>query len=829
MPYLSQHFSFGMLKNYFKVSIRSILKYKIFSAINIFGLAIAMSVCMLLILMLADQKSYDQFQQKRDHIYRILTLRKGSVKPNASTPFPLASALKADYPIIEEATHLFMGVGGDLTYNNNSMEARGYFADPTFFDVFSFKLDRGDKTTALSAPHSMIITGELALRLFGDENPIGKTVRLFDRGLYIMQLDFSAMDSPPVDWGSYTITGVLSNNCRKSHLKFDALISASSLQTQPLYEKKDFERVRDNWREYSKCYSYVVLKSTNDEHDLTLALNDLATRKYSDIEDLQGFRLIGQKLTEITPGEFVGNPPSLRLPIQIYYFLGSLALIIIILACLNYTNLSIARALTRAKEIGVRKVAGAKRKNLVFQFLSESTVTALIALFMALALLTFVKSGFVNLWLNRYLNFDLHESLRIYLIFAGFAVLVGLLAGVFPALNLSRYQPIKVLRDPENVRPGKLRLRKILGVSQFVVSLFFIVTAILIYNQVRHLLGFEYGFNSKNIVNIELQGNDFQLLASELNSVSGVSRISACAFIPATGMYNGTSLKSLNGDESAALDYLAADANFVDNLELEIVAGRNFPATGENSNRLILINETAARKLGYEDATQICGQAFLMHGNPDDEVEVIGVMKDFHFQSAMLEDKIGAFMLRNQSSKFSYVNVKIVAGKLEDTISRLREKWQSLDSVHPFKYHLFDEQVAAVNQALGDVLSILGFIAFLAVTIACLGLLGMAMYTTERRRKEIGIRKILGAAEAGLALLLSKEFLRMLLISILIAAPLSYFANNVWLRNFPNRVEFGLGPIFWGSMVLLVLGLITIGSQTLRATRSNPVESLRTE
>jgi len=310
--------------------------------------------------------------------------------------------------------------------------------------------------------------------------------------------------------------------------------------------------------------------------------------------------------------------------------------------------------------------------------------------------------------------------------------------------------------------------------------------------------------------------------------VTGVTTISASEYLPATGVSRDRGLKKTDSEEFTDVAILAADENFIDNLELNIVAGRNLPATTESSEHFILVNETAAKSFGYEEASQIVGQLFLME-SAEDPVEVIGVIEDFYFESALTADKIGPFMLHNQPEKFTYVNLKIASSDLKGVIANLEAKWKGFDLVHPFKYHFFDEQVAVLNQALGDLLSILGFIAFLAVTIACLGLLGMAMYNTERRRKEIGIRKVLGAASAKIVLLLSKDFLKMLMISILIAAPLSYFVNNAWLQNFPNRVEFGFGTVFLGSVILLMLGLITIGSQTLKAAGSNPVDSLRME
>lgn len=815
-----------MIENYFKIAIRNLLKYKVFSFINIFGLAVGMMVCMLIILMLVDQTSYDQFHVKKDKVYRIISKRADLPLGMATTPVPLANTLKKDYPFVEETTQLILGVGGDAIYKDQSMVMRGYFAEQTFFDLFSYELEKGDRNTCLSDPNSIVITVEMANKLFGDENPIGKTIRFVDRGLMVIEFDFATMESKPVDWGSYKITGIIDNKNIKSHLKFDVLVSVSSLVT--LYQEKKFDDNSENWRRTSGAYTYIELKSQKNENDLKAALKDIVIRQYADIEKLKDSQFVAQKLTEITPGTFLGNMPSLRLPKEAYYFLSFLAIIVMVLACLNYTNLSVARSLTRAKEIGIRKVTGAKRKNLILQFLTESILIAMFAMILAINLLFLIKSGFMNLWLNRYLNFELQESLLVYFIFAVFAVFIGMLAGVFPALNLSKYHPVVILKNFESLRPGKLGLRKVLSISQLTVSLFFIVTSVLMYNQIQHFLGFEYGFTSENIINIELQGNDHQRVAHELSTISGISTISASAYLPATGVFSSKDFKRMDSDEFVEIECLSADKYFHENLDLKIIAGRNLPDASEVSGRFVLLNETAVQKLGYDNLADIIGQTFIMK-NTNEAVEVVGILKDFHSQSAMFSDKIGPFMIMNEPDEFIYANVKVLTSDISGTIAKIEEKWKVIDPVHPLKYSFYDDQVAALNQMLGDVLSILGFAAFLAVTIACLGLLGMAMYSTERRRKEIGIRKVLGGAEAGIIFTLSKEYLKMLLIAILIAAPLSYFVNNAWLQNFPNRVEFGFGTILVSMLFLLILGLITIGSQTFKAALANPVDSLRYE
>lgn len=813
---------YAMFNNYFKVGVRNILKYKVFSFINVFGLALAISVCMLIILMLADQKSYDQFHEKKDRIYRILSDRENSKVPSATTPFSLAAALKTGYPAIEETTHLTRGVGGDLTYKQNTHEVRGYFADPAFFKVFSFELSEGNESSALSSPRSIVLTAAYARQLFGDENPLGKVVEFSNRGLSNLG---SASGDKPVSWGTFTVTGIMADTPDKSHLKFDALVSSGTMIS--LANEDKIEDPSNQWRN-NQSYTYVLLLPNKTTGNLNAAISDLVSRKQDELKDIKGFTLIPQNLSEITPGMLVGNEPSYTLPVIVYYFLSFLAGVIMISACLNYTNLATARALTRAKEIGVRKVAGAFRKDLVYQFLSESVITAMIALGMASLLLIFLKSAFMKLWINRYLQFDLQAHFEVYLIFAAFALVVGIVAGFYPAIRLSRYQPIKALKNNEGSRSGKLGMRKVLGVTQFVISLFFITTSILIYNQFRHFLDFEYGFSPENVINLSLQGNDFAKIKNEFSTVPGVANISACNYIPSTGTNNGISLKPIDREvEYQKCTFLITDENFVSNLGITLVAGKYLDAT-DSTNRFIVVNEAAVKAFGYSHAESILGEVFESEWGKE-PLEVVGVVKDFFVKMPMGEDQVSPLVLRNQPHDYSYANIKIASPDLMGTIGKLEAVWKGIDPVHPFRYEFYDDQLASMHQGLFDVVSILGFIAFIAITIACLGLLGMATYASERKKKEVGIRKVLGANDLTIAFLLSKEFIKVLAISVCVGAPMSYFLNNLWLQHFPNRVEFGFSTILLGTMILLALGLISIGSQTIRASKENPVDTLKME
>ncbi len=812
---------YGMLKNYFKISIRTTWKYKVFSFINIFGLAVAMSVVLLLVLMLSDQHRYDQFHPKKDRVFRILSASSTSRQPYASSPFPLAAALR-EYPVIEDATFLSPNVGGDVHYGQTQAEMKGYFAEPSFFKVFGFDLEKGNAAIALANPNSIVISSELAKRLFPFEDPLGKVVEFSDRQLPFPQ-GSESIGAPPVSWGSFTVTGVLNINQYKSHLKFDVLMSSSSMPL--LYAEKKLTDASHDWENYFKTYTYVLLQEERDKDELATLLNDFVKRTYASItsDQTKDFVLRPQPLTDIQL-ELRGNDTNQRMPRIGYYFIGFLALVVLISATLNYTNLTVARALTRAKEIGVRKVNGAFRRSIVFQFLSESVVTSLLSLVVALTLLLIIKPAFKDLWVNQYLQFELPEEITTYFIFVALAVCIGMIAGFYPALYISRYAPSKALKG-EIMERNRFGFRKTVTVFQFVISLFFIVTSIVVFSQFRYFMNFDYGFTATNIVNIRTQGNDFQKLSNEMSSVPGVISISGSDIIPATGTNNSIQFRKLNTNaDYHQSNILLASPLFIDNLNLKIIAGHALQE--KEADRFILVNESAVKSLGYKTPQEIIGESFeTKWGN--ETLEVAGVVKDFHYMLLLDGNGIEPLFIRNQPQQFQFINVKITSGQTNATLANMETKWKQVDPSHSFQYRFYEDELTSTHQAIFDLVLILGFIAFLAVVIACLGLLGMTIYTTERKTKEVSIRKVMGASEWTLIRLLSREYFVLLMIAILVGAPLSYFANNFWLQTLANRVEFSWGILLVGVVILVALGLITIGSQTWRASKQNPADTLR--
>lgn len=818
---LQKKIYYSMVGSYVKIGWRNIVKYKAFSAINVFGLALAMSVCMLIILMLADQRRYDDFHAKADRIYR-MTLSSNY----ATTPQPLAAAIKNNYTVAEETTVLVPGPAGDAVYQTKLADMRGYFAEPSFFSLFSFALEKGDAATALQQPYTAVISQQLAVKLYGNDDPIGKTFDFSDRQLSFPQR-FDGVGAPAVSWGTFTVTGVIDESKYKSHLTFDVLMSAA---TQPsLITAKKIEDRMNAWDWFYRPYTFVLLKENKRVAELQTALDDLATRTYTDKknEQTKDLRFIPQKLSDIQLN-LRGNDTNNRMPKVGYQFLIILASVIMLTACFNYTNLSVARALTRAKEIGVRKVTGAQRGSLIFQFLSESVVTSLIALLLAAGFLLLLAPAFKGLWLNKFLQFELPATPGVYGAFVAFAVLIGLIAGIYPAFYLSKYNPVKTLRKQLGSQRGKLGLRKTLSVSQFVISLFFITTAILVYRQFSYFMQFDYGFKTANMVNVELQGMDFEKFKNELSAVPEVTSISATDIIPATGTNNGMDIKKPGTqDEYIQTTVLRTDENFLNNLDVKVLAGKNLPPRAEAANA-ILVSKKALEKLGFVNAHDAIGQTVEARWS-NEQLVIAGVFEDFTYRVLLNTREASPIVLRNQPAAFQYANVKIATNDPMATVKKLEAQWKKIDVIHPFKYEFFDQQLASMQQGVLDLVKVLGFIAFLAIAISCLGLLGMATYTTERRTKEIGIRKVLGAEDGAIARLLSKEFMTMLMLAIFIGVPLSYFVNNMWLQQLTARVEFGFGTAITGVLILLTLGIVTIGSQTFRASKANPVNSLKSE
>lgn len=808
-----------MIRNYFLVAVRNLTRNKFFSAINIFGLAVSMSICMAIIMLVADQMLYDRHISKRDRIFRINSYavdNKGvdrSSVDNATSPMTLRDELLTHYTGFEKVVRLKRGFGNNwLSFENNNVNipVRGYYADPEFFDVFEYDFLYGDKETALKEPHSVVLTSDAAKKLFKQENPVGETLKVGELGLF-------------------TVTGVLAKTKAKSHIVFEALASMSTVKSLEAAGKigNDME----NWTDFWNGWNYVLVEDGKRAEDVVGALEKIYQQHIASIPNPETykakFRL--QSILDITPGSLVNNAIGPSLPWVFVYFLSGLAGVIMLTSCFNFTNLSIARSLKRAKEIGVRKVTGAARWQIFTQFISESLVVALCALMLALLLMVVLKPLMLELTFAKVFMWDLALNYRVIVTFIGFAVVVGIIAGMFPAVVLSSFEPVKVLKSLNSVKLfSRMGLRKFLLVSQFTISLVFILTVIIMYNQLELFINKDYGFNMQKNIVVRLNNTSAEALKTELQKYPNVKNVTAASHVPASGVTYGDGFKKdLAEKEWTNLSYFFVDEDYANNMEIEIVAGKYFAAeNGVANQNFIVINEQAVRAFHFESASEALGQEIIYRSDSSKKV-ILGIVKNYNHSSLL--SKVEPMALMYNSKETGLVQVRY-EGTHDDASKTIEKAWAAVNPGLKSDFKEVEEEIKFFyNTVFGDVVNILGFIAGLAIMISCLGLLGMATYSIETRMKEVSIRKVLGSTDQGLVLLLSKGFLKLLFIAILVGVPLAWFANNLWLQLIAYRTDITIGIIVQGVAILLILGGLTIGSQTLRAAFANPAENLKND
>lgn len=808
-----------MIRNYFLVAFRNLTRNKFFSALNIFGLAVSMTICMAIIMLVADQMTYDRHNPLHDRIYRVNSYRVdnngvpgGSVQ-NATSPMPLGEELIENYTGVEQVVRIKRGFGNgwlELENQNVNIPLKGYFADAGALRFFGHKLAYGDAYTALQSPYSVVLTKKAAEKLFQQENAVGLTIKVGDIG-------------------TYTVTGVLEDSENKSHIVFEALASMSTITS--LQAEGKFGSDLSNWMDFWGSWTYVLLEAGKTPSDIKPALDNIYKDHIASVSnpDVYKAKFDLQSLTSITPGPLVNNPVGPSLPWAFVYFLSGLAAVIMLTSCFNFTNLSIARSLKRAKEIGVRKVTGAQRWQIFVQFLVESVVISSCALLLALVLLVIVKPLMLELTFARLFMWDLEANFIVYAIFTAFAIVVGIIAGFFPAVVLSGFQPIKVLKNFYPVKMfSSMALRKSLLVSQFTVSLIFILTVIVMYNQLELFLHSDYGFNMKNNLMIRLNSTSPDRLKAELVKYPNLSYITASSHIPAAGETRASGFKKeLAEKEWMNLNIFSVDEDYLRNMEVDLIAGKFFASeNGETNKSFVVINEQAVKDLQYDSPLDAIGQSLISQNDSSTKV-IIGVIEDYNHSQLFTE--ISPLLLMYDAEQFRLLQVRYT-GSREEAVASVERAWHQVNPELKADHKDVESEIKFFyNTVFGDVVQILGVIASLAIMISCLGLLGMATYNLETRMKEISLRKVLGSSDRQLVVLLSKGFMKLLIIAIVIGIPLAWYLNDFWLQHIAYRTEVNAGVITLGAFILFVLGAITIGSQTLRAAYTNPVDNLKNE
>lgn len=803
-----------MFRSIVVTAFRNIFRNRAFSAINLAGLSISMSLGLLIITVIQEQFTFDKFHADTERIYRVNTraLRTdGGAEPYASVPFPLGQAIEKEYTFSESVVRVNRYFNGDATAGTITVPVRGLLADPAMLHVFHFPLEKGDAETALSSPSGLVLTRETAVRLFGNTDPLGKTVT------------FSG-------YGEFQVTGVLAPLAGRTHFEFEALGSTSLL---PRLEKdRIVEAVTDSWSNYYASYIYVKLKEGASPGDMEKALGEIAAKYYRDValetRD-KGYEFFVLPLADLTPGPMLSNQMGTGMPMFLVIFLAVLAGIIMLMACFNYTNLMVAKSLSRVREIGIRKVIGARRRQVFVQFIGEAVLFSMLALVASYGLLQLLKPAFRELNITREFAVTLNGSGVLYVYFFAFAVSVGLIAGLLPSAYLSALKPVAVLKDNRSAKGvSRQTLRKSLIVTQFALSIGFIILIVVIFRQTNYMLDTNYGFNDQHILNVRLQGLGYDKLAPEVEQMPGVISVGGVSHRLGTWQDRASDYRqSPDADPFVMRDFMV-NRNYIEQLELQFLAGRNFEDIILGApEREIILNERALERFGFKSPGEALGQPVYLSDTL--ALTVVGVVRDFHFRP--LNYEIGPLALRNNPAEFGFVSARISPGHREEVVAALEPIWKKLDAVHPLEWKMMADEIdeAYTESGLADVVKIVGYISFLAVTLACLGMLGIAMYATQLRLKEIGIRKVMGASVGEVVLVLSRGFLVLIAVGACLGTPLGYFVGTTLLNNYAYKPPLSVLTILSGVLLMGFLGALTIGSQTWTAARRNPVDSLRYE
>lgn len=800
-----------MLRNYLTTAIRSILRNRSFSLINIFGLSLSIAVCLMIIMMVADQMSMDRHIQKADKIFRVNSERlhdEGPINIFATTPLTIGKELKENYTGVNKQVRVRRGFGNGWIgiENDTSIPLGGFYVDPEFLGLFELELESGNAVSALSEPYSVVLTKKAAEKLFGDNQALGEVI---DMG----------------EIGNYKVTGVIKESDSKSHIVYEALASYST--TDILEQDSILYDANNNWKQTSAGWVYIELNNASNKSEVIGHLISIDEKYYSQ-DNLVDYKFHLQNILDINPGPLLGNQIGPGLPMLFVYFLGGLALIVMVSACFNYTNLSIAKSLNRGKEVGIRKVSGAVKSQIFTQFIVEAILISLFSLVIAFLLVILVEPAFKNLMLVNLLQWDFSFSWPVLLSVFLFAIAIGFFAGLVPAMLLSSFQPIKVLKDLSSIKLlSKMGLRKVLLTSQLALSLFFILSVIILQRQMNLMVNSEKGFTSDSMINIQLLNTNGENLKNELLKQSQVESVTLTSHIPAAGTSRSDYFVRKIGDERVETNYYAVDEDYLDQMEIKLIAGRDIlPEANKNTETEILINEQAINAFQFENSHDALGKT--IYNEDSTEVRIVGVVKDYHHQ--IMVSEISPLAIRHLPDHFGYAHVKINSTNTESALSQVESSWHTINPNKNLQYKFLNDEINEFYEfTFGDLTKVISVFSLLALTVASLGLLGMAIYTTQTRMKEVSVRKILGASNKHIIYILSNGFIKLMAIAIILAVPLSYFINNLWLESIAYRIDISIAILVLGVIIMLSIGAITIGSQTIRASQSSPINTLRNE
>ena len=799
-----------MFRNYVKIAVRTLLKNRTYSFINIFGLALGIACCAMIFLYVQDELAFDRFHERAEDIYRLRVERYssgGESELTATASAPMMPAALADIPQIEQATRLsrrtYLVTSGDRSFYEDQI----LFVDSTFFSVFSFDLLRGAAEDVLTAPYATVLTESTAEKYFGNQDPIGQTLEI----------------------NSYfvTVSGVVADPPTQSHFTFDLLTSLTTLEAED-------GRPSDTWNWWDLNYhTYFLLRPGADLEAVAELVREMPSRYIGDEESVSGYRqfLYLQPLTSIhleSAYRYELGPNSRKIYVLIF---SIIAVFVLLLACINFVNLATARSAMRAKEVGMRKVSGASREQLIAQFLGESVLLTSVAVVTSVGLILILLPYFNQLAFKT-LSFSLVDDFEMVLALAGGAVVLGLLAGAYPAFILSSFRPVIVLKGQYSAGKGASLLRRVLVVFQFTISVTLIIGALIANRQLTFMRTADLGFDKEQTLVINTRGNTdvAQQTDAFRDAIGALPYTEGMAFSSSTPgrepFLNVISRREGFNEEGQTVAQLAVDYNFLDVYKMKIVAGRAFDRDMVSDDSLaFVINEAAVRALGFESSEEAVGQELTRQFS--DTRRVVGVVKDFNFES--LQNAIAPIVLLIRPEWYGYVSIKINAEGVQAAVDGIQGVWSEFSPDRPMDFFFLDADYDQQYRTEVRISSVLNVFTVLAIFIASLGLFALASFVTEQRTKEIGVRKVLGASTGAIVMLLAGSFTRLVFVAALFSLPAAYFGSEWWLDGFEYRIQsawslFGIAVI--GSFLI---AWMTVGYQSVRAALADPVRSLRSD
>ena len=810
-----------MLKNYFKISIRNLKKHKAYTFINVFGLAFGMACCIAIALFVQDELKYDRFYDNADRIYRValdMSLQ-GQEIHTAYTSRPLGPTLRTDFPEVEHATRLWYDPYGSMVVRYKDQrfpEEAVFFADSNFFDVFALPFVQGDPQTALREPYAIVLTASTALKYFGQDDPMGQVLTLrepSDRDLF-----------------EYTVTGVMADLPEQSHMAFDFLAS---------YVTQRQSRSQ-SWLGFG-VYTYVKLREDADADAVEAKfpalfasyggpqIREAFDASLADFEAAGNhYRYFLQPLTDIHLHSNLEDELKPAGDARLVYLFVAIAVFVLLLACVNFVNLATARSARRTVEVGIRKTLGAQRFQIIVQFLAESTLLSLLALILAVTIVQ-LSAPLLSAVTGKTLTLTAADLLRFAPVLLGLGLFAGLGAGAYPAFYMAAFRPLAVLKQHGLGR--RAWLRDVLVVFQFGIATALLACTAIVYTQMQYMLDKRLGFTPEQVVVIEgteVMGPQGEAFRQALRALPGVVRVTNAEQVPGRHLDGAFfRLAGVPDDEVIAIEYTYASYDYVETLGLELVAGRSLSRAFATDSLAVLLNETAVQQLGLDDPL---GKQLVW---PDESTyTIVGVLKDFHITS--LHRQIGAVALlgpdpRNTTRPNLLAAARLRIDDLPQTLASVEATWNRFAPQEPFVYTFLDETFAQLYEAERRTSRLITVFAGLAILIACFGLFGLAAYMAEQRTKEIGIRKVFGATVSGIVMLLSKDFTRLVLVAIVLAAPLAYLTMQNWLDTFAYRIEISWQIFLVTGSLVLVIALATVSYQAIRAALADPVKALRYE